>query len=168
LRPSGLKVCSTCLSVWGPALALIAGGLPIFGFLMFRTRATSVLRRRLSSSIQLRLATSRLHSRLLLQKPNGWNPGDVDGQRTEELVQPDFQQTKWVAPKRTLFYVPGSSQKMIDKAWSLEVDNIVSLPELKSNWFCYLDPRSGGFGAPLGEGQGSRFAGRESAEGTEL
>lgn len=29
-------------------------------------------------------------------------------------------------PKRALFYVPGSSQKMIDKAWTLNVDNIVS------------------------------------------
>jgi hypothetical protein len=29
-------------------------------------------------------------------------------------------------PKRALFYVPGSSQKMIDKAWTLHVDNIVS------------------------------------------
>lgn len=28
-------------------------------------------------------------------------------------------------PKRALFYVPGSSQKMIDKAWTLDVDNIV-------------------------------------------
>jgi hypothetical protein len=28
-------------------------------------------------------------------------------------------------PKRALLYVPGSSQKMIDKAWTLDVDNIV-------------------------------------------
>ena len=28
-------------------------------------------------------------------------------------------------PQRALFYVPGSSQKMIDKAWTLDVDNIV-------------------------------------------
>jgi hypothetical protein len=30
-------------------------------------------------------------------------------------------------PIRTLFYVPGSSQKMIDKAWTLQADNIVHL-----------------------------------------
>lgn len=35
------------------------------------------------------------------------------------------------APKRALFYVPGSSQKMIDKAWTLEVDNIVSTAPLR-------------------------------------
>jgi hypothetical protein len=28
-------------------------------------------------------------------------------------------------PNRSLFYVPGSSQKMIDKAWTLKPDNIV-------------------------------------------
>jgi hypothetical protein len=30
-------------------------------------------------------------------------------------------------PNRSLLYVPGSSQKMIDKAWTLEPDNIVQL-----------------------------------------
>jgi hypothetical protein len=40
------------------------------------------------------------------------------------------QSKKGVTPQkrpivRTLFYVPGSSQKMIDKAWTLTPDNIV-------------------------------------------
>jgi len=31
-------------------------------------------------------------------------------------------------PIRTLFYVPGSSLKMLDKAWTLQPDNIVTGP----------------------------------------
>ena len=36
-----------------------------------------------------------------------------------------FVQGAKSVPRRTLFYVPGSSQKMIDKAWTLQADNIV-------------------------------------------
>ena len=95
---------------------------------MSRTRAASLSRSGLSSSIQLRLATPKVHSRHVSQNLKPWRAGEVYGLRTEELIQPDFYRISWVAPKRTLFYVPGSSQKMIDKAWSLEVDNIVSPP----------------------------------------
>jgi hypothetical protein len=42
------------------------------------------------------------------------------GRRYVEWIRP-FE----AKPKRALFYVPGSSQKMIDKAWTLDVDNIV-------------------------------------------
>jgi len=42
------------------------------------------------------------------------------------------------APKRALFYVPGSSQKMIDKAWTLQVDNIV-----RYDYFYYLSYSDG-------------------------
>src|SRR5277367_864315 len=95
---------------------------------MSRTRATSLLRSGLSSSIQLRLATPRFNSRHVSHNSKSRRQEEVFGLRTEELIQLDFHRISWVAPKRTLFYVPGSSQKMIDKAWSLEVDNIVRLP----------------------------------------
>jgi hypothetical protein len=116
---AGTGTCPHC----GEACRFLKSCLP-----MSRTRATSLLRSGLSSSIQLRLTTPKVRSRHISQNVRPWRAGEVYGLRTEELIQPDFYRIRWVAPKRTLFYVPGSSQKMIDKAWSLEVDNIVSLP----------------------------------------
>jgi len=45
-------------------------------------------------------------------------------------LQSSAQERREVYPQkpiRSLFYVPGSSQKMIDKAWTLTPDNIVPL-----------------------------------------
>jgi len=43
-------------------------------------------------------------------------------------------------PIRTLFYVPGSSLKMLEKAWQLEPDNIVIKALVRK--FLMLDARS--------------------------
>jgi len=61
---------------------------------------------------QLRLIPSRIQARSI-------SDGNDIGNSTRRT------RTPMPTPIRALFYVPGSSQKMIDKAWELRVDNIV-------------------------------------------
>ena len=114
--------CRERFLVVGPGKGLTL----ILKFPMSATRVTSLLENGLLSSIRSRYTTPKIRSRRISQTPKPGEAGELDGFSPEELIQPDFsRRNKWVVPKRTLFYVPGSSQKMIDKAWSLEVDNIV-------------------------------------------
>lgn len=68
------------------------------------------------------------HSRLALRPAylgrNGRRLQSSAPERREDYPQ---------KPTRSLFYVPGSSQKMIDKAWTLTPDNIVFLSLTKSD-----------------------------------
>jgi hypothetical protein len=68
-------------------------------------------------------------TRFVKQRSSGLTCGEsieqASGQRTNP--QKAIKETK---PVRTLFYVPGSSVKMIDKAWTLKPDNIVCALEV--------------------------------------
>ena len=97
-------------------------------FSMSKIGITSRLRNGVFFSLQPKNVTTEIHPRCFSheQKRKSSKAREVTEFSADQLVRPDFSlQNKWFAPKRTLFYVPGSSQKMIDKAWSLEVDNIV-------------------------------------------